>query len=236
MQQHLFHFMQHDTISRMALQHYKDDGSCMILTNSGKRLNMTAKEVSTMDAIAETIPYSPKLSDKELATIFPEARGYLVDKNKELKAELVTLKDRELEIDAGYNKISERTLKWLLDAWNSTEQDHTKKQMEKNDSILLHIKMNAGYKPRKKKGKVDIQAIKQTPITNYVQFRRDHKALCVFHKDNDPSMHYYKDQNRVHCFACGQGGDVIDVVMAIFNLDKNNKEDWIKAVNIIQGR
>lgn len=41
------------------------------------------------------------------------------------------------------------------------------------------------------------------------------KAHCVWHNDEQPSMHIYAD--GVHCFSCGASGSVVDLCMAIHN-------------------
>ncbi len=42
-----------------------------------------------------------------------------------------------------------------------------------------------------------------------------YKTLCPWHEDSKPSLTLYErtNENRCHCFACGQGGSVIDYVM-----------------------
>jgi DNA primase len=51
----------------------------------------------------------------------------------------------------------------------------------------------------------------QVPIGRLVEPARGSKGQCVApaHTDHNPSMHLYDD--RVHCFACGFHGDVVDV-------------------------
>lgn len=34
-------------------------------------------------------------------------------------------------------------------------------------------------------------------------------TLCPFHKDTDPSFHYWKPKKLFRCFGCGKAGDVI---------------------------
>jgi hypothetical protein len=40
------------------------------------------------------------------------------------------------------------------------------------------------------------------------------KILCIWpeHDDRSPSMHVYRETNSVHCFSCGEGGDVVQVL------------------------
>ena len=49
-----------------------------------------------------------------------------------------------------------------------------------------------------------------------IDVNRHKKALCPFHDDHNPSLSF-KGQ-RFKCFACGAGGDVIDLVGHLANL------------------
>ncbi len=49
-----------------------------------------------------------------------------------------------------------------------------------------------------------------------IRVNPQHKALCIWHTDRRPSMHIYSD--HVHCFSCGAGGSIVDVVMQLFGL------------------
>ena len=44
-----------------------------------------------------------------------------------------------------------------------------------------------------------------------------HKALCPFHDDKHPSLHFNVKRNRFCCYACGARGNVIDLVMRYNN-------------------
>lgn len=54
------------------------------------------------------------------------------------------------------------------------------------------------------------------------------KALCPFHPDTKPSMHVYSGNRGWYCYVCNRGGDVIDFVTGLFNLDFN---DAIRKIN-----
>ena len=41
-------------------------------------------------------------------------------------------------------------------------------------------------------------------------------ALCPFHNDRHPSL--YVSEDHYHCFACGEHGDVIDLIAKLFDL------------------
>ena len=49
-----------------------------------------------------------------------------------------------------------------------------------------------------------------------LQVNRNGMALCPFHNDRHPSL--YVSDDRYHCFACGEHGDVIDLTAKLFDL------------------
>ena len=42
---------------------------------------------------------------------------------------------------------------------------------------------------------------------------------CPFHGDNTPSLKIYSDNRGWYCFGCNRGGDVIDFVRLLYNLN-----------------
>lgn len=67
---------------------------------------------------------------------------------------------------------------------------------------------------------------------------RYHNTLCISHNDTHPSLHFWTSTNTCHCFACGWGGDNIDLVMKRENLSFRRlangcAEDSISAPVII---
>lgn len=81
-----------------------------------------------------------------------------------------------------------------------------------------------------------IAEAKQIPINHYVKFNHQNFARCLWHDEKTASMFWYRKQNRVKCFGCGQLGDVIDVIQQMNNTDLKgaldilvpNKEDHAK--------
>lgn len=74
---------------------------------------------------------------------------------------------------------------------------------------LIHAHYTAGGIVQAIKGMYSLQDALQEAG---VKVGRNKKALCLWHSDRSPSMHIYRD--KVHCFACGRGGDAIDVYAA----------------------
>ena len=63
--------------------------------------------------------------------------------------------------------------------------------------------------------------IEQT-ISMYVPLKRRGKnlvGLCPFHNEKTPSFTVYPDTASYYCFGCGAGGEVINFVRNIENLD-----------------
>ena len=56
---------------------------------------------------------------------------------------------------------------------------------------------------------------------------RYHNTLCISHNDTHPSLHFWTSTNTCHCFACGWGGDNIDLVMKRENLSFSEACQWL---------
>lgn len=64
----------------------------------------------------------------------------------------------------------------------------------------------------------NIEAAKEYPITDLLEFNRARKTLCLWHGDTQPSLHYYPKSNTVHCFVCEKNADSIDIYMHMNNV------------------
>lgn len=79
---------------------------------------------------------------------------------------------------------------------------------------------------------IDIDEIRNTPIEEVaeklgIEVVR-HTALCPFHDDKHPSLHFDLKRNRFKCFSCGASGDVISLV------ERFKKVGFKEAVRSIQ--
>ncbi len=83
-------------------------------------------------------------------------------------------------------------------------------------------------KPKPIPGHVDVEAVKArldivSVVERYTPLRKSGKNFigrCPMHDDRGPSFVVYPDNQSWYCFgACGRGGDVIALVMAIEHLD-----------------
>ncbi len=70
-------------------------------------------------------------------------------------------------------------------------------------------------------------------VSEYVKLKRagnSLKGLCPFHKEKTPSFSVAPDKQIFHCFGCGAGGNVINFIMRIENID------FIEAIKLLAER
>ncbi|MCI8496921.1 MAG: DNA primase, partial [Clostridiales bacterium] len=75
----------------------------------------------------------------------------------------------------------------------------------------------------------DIESV----ISSYVNLRRRGRnlvGLCPFHNEKTPSFTVYPENGSFYCFGCGAGGDAINFIRKIENLD------YIEAVRFLAAR
>ena len=77
----------------------------------------------------------------------------------------------------------------------------------------------------------DIRAmpIEEVAMKMGIEVGRQHKALCPFHQDRHPSLHFDIKRNRYKCFSCGASGNVIDLVMRYMNIGFKEAMEWMGA-------
>lgn len=57
-----------------------------------------------------------------------------------------------------------------------------------------------------------IAKAKDYPLTDLIEFNKNHTAICPFHNERTGSLHYYKKSNTAYCFgACQKSYDSIEV-------------------------
>lgn len=65
--------------------------------------------------------------------------------------------------------------------------------------------------------RMDIQRLREIPIEPVAESLgisvQRHTAICPFHSDTRPSLVFSRRTNTFRCYACGEHGDVIDLMM-----------------------
>ncbi len=65
----------------------------------------------------------------------------------------------------------------------------------------------------------DIEAARNYPIEQVIDFNRAGKAIAWCHEDKSPSLTWYKAKNKARCFACNQSFDSISAHMYLTGTD-----------------
>ena len=156
----------------------------------------------------------------ELPQVYPDAKKVIDVKIKEYKKELKDIKAKEQEIKKWtVSKCDDYTKLDLLIQINfalglgerpERVQGHLNR-LERLQLMFADKKVNTNY--------IDKESVKDILITDYLEFDRSRKRKCIWHDDNNPSMHYFPRTNSVYCFSCGKHGDIIDVVMQLHGCD-----------------
>jgi len=69
-------------------------------------------------------------------------------------------------------------------------------------------------------------------IGQYVSLRqagREYKGRCPFHEEKAASFHVNPEKGVYHCFGCKAGGNVINFVMALENLEFTDALEWLAS-------
>ena len=75
----------------------------------------------------------------------------------------------------------------------------------------------------------DIERAKAYPINQILDFNREKKALCPFHNEKTPSLHYYEKTNTTYCFGgCGKSYDAIDIYQKKFDVSVKDAVNELK--------
>lgn len=83
--------------------------------------------------------------------------------------------------------------------------------------IKEHTKVNT-HAERKAYSNDRVTNAKLYPITNILEFHKG-KALCPFHNENTPSLHYYHKTNTCYCFGgCSKAYDAISIYMQKYSV------------------
>ena len=88
--------------------------------------------------------------------------------------------------------------------------------------------------------KIDLDAIRANrPIPSVVasavvlkRSGNELAGLCPLHQEKGPSFYVYANGERFHCFGCGAGGDVLDLVMAMHLVGLREAADMITSGNL----
>lgn len=170
----------------------------------------------------------PKYSDKELLSIFPEAKDVIPQKIIEWKAILEESRKRLKNILIFINsqktdEFSNWFLKQVASLFLMPPISECKKQtlrLKRTVSILSP----SGKNLERWQEKVEIA--RQYPIAELARSNLELRqaginffALCPFHNEKHASFYIYTKTNTFYCFGCQESGDVIKLTMHLHGID-----------------
>ena len=85
----------------------------------------------------------------------------------------------------------------------------------------------------------DIELVKSTPIQLLLDKEPKRKSgnrlyyVCPLHEETDASFIVYKKTNSFYCHGCHRGGDIIELYMQLYKLDKSDSGSFRRACNEI---
>ncbi|HET9173877.1 MAG TPA: CHC2 zinc finger domain-containing protein [Candidatus Saccharimonadales bacterium] len=164
-----------------------------------------------------------KLTGVELISIFPEAKQIVPALTRELDSKrqaLVLYIGKELAAIKAQSKDEVYRYFWRL--WLMLNEGEELQETERKLGRLNQLQRVIDGKPVPKGQLPDnlIEAARNVPITEVVgEPVRRNLCICPLHDDHAPSLRIYADQNRAWCYGCNQGGNSIDLYMAVNDCD-----------------
>jgi len=152
----------------------------------------------------------PRLSDKELLDIFPQAKRMYIKYIKD------AMKENKISIRQKMNTLRELsgTPNWFMDY---AKEDAIGPEIQKAQKIIkgYAFKLSALKNNICPKGITDehVQQAKLIPFSTLIEINPNKKIRCPLHTDHTPSLHIYEKTNTWYCFSCNKGGDTIQFIM-----------------------
>jgi len=173
----------------------------------------------------------PKFNDKELLSIFPEAKEIIPQKLSEW--ERIYTENREKLKDCfifiNYQQ-TDNFSKWFLKRVASLFL--ILPILESKKHILRLKRQNLIFNSRTnnlEKWQEKVEIARQYPIAelarNNLKLRQTGKnffAPCPFHNEKHASFYIYTQTNTFYCFGCQESGDVIKLTMYLHGIDFKN--------------
>ena len=170
--------------------------------------------------------YSNSYTNAELLEIFPEARtiipALIKDYSKQRKELVKAIAEEHSNIMANPDEM----FRYFWTSWLKLTKVQDLWVIDKNIDRLQRFIQPVVNEPKQSNRITDnqIEDTRAIPIESLLnqEFRRSGSNLvgrCPFHDENTPSFYIYVQENRGWCFGCNKGGDAIDIVMLLHDLN-----------------
>ncbi len=169
-----------------------------------------------------------KFTDKELVSLFPEAKQIISQKIEEwkevlkLKRETVRCSLKEI-YKLNVDDLSKWFGEYMVEVFLFNEVKGIYKHIGRLQRQLMQINGEQGVRIEfwdnqleKARGKPIADIAEQNLLVRNIGNR--FSAKCPFHEDKTPSFYIYPETNTYHCFGCQAHGDVINLTMHLYGL------------------
>lgn len=167
-----------------------------------------------------------------LLALFPEEKASL---KRTYKQHLKDLKaqQRQLLTEVRDARNQTATSQGLAKAHSKWLEDMLAEQLGSLQDSLRQVQWQLdSFDPVEREGTIteqDIESARQVPLEQFTETRRlgrNRVTRCIFHNDSHPSLNIFPD-NKFKCFACGAGGDNIDFIKQLHNLEFLDAVKWL---------
>ena len=170
--------------------------------------------------------YSNSYTNAELLEIFPEAKtiipALIKDYSKQRKELVKAIAEEYSHIMMNPDEM----FRYFWTSWLKLTKVQDLWVIDKNIDRLQRFLQPVVNEPKQSNRITDnqIEDARAIPIESLLnqEFRRSGSNLvgrCSFHDENTPSFYIYVQENRGWCFGCNNGGDTIDIVMRLHDLN-----------------
>ena len=167
----------------------------------------------------------PRLTEKELLEVFPEAKEFILEKIEELKErkeKIISLIKKELQIIKQKSKPKnqwfwEEVVK-VGEGWDLLKARQQIARLERLISSTKRQEIKRGITEEKIR-QVLLAPIEVIANNNCIQLRKSGRnlvGLCPFHQEKNPSFFIYPETNSFYCYGCQKGGNIITFVELLY--------------------
>jgi len=165
------------------------------------------------------------ITKKEWLEIFPEAVLYLEDDlNFQFEKYDKQVKEMKLQIDMVEKFVSPES-RWfhelVMNHFIEADIKQTEKRIKEIDQYLRKDVPTNWITDQ------DIERAKEYPFNQLIEFKHDF-AICPFHNEKTPSLHWNKKNNTIHCFGCSKNWDTIQFLRETEGLDFISSVKYLK--------
>lgn len=166
----------------------------------------------------------PRLTDKKLLEIFPEAKQIIPSKIKEWEEKRDEFSDTiKKKLTLIKYKITDEFSLWFWREWVKVNEGQELLKIDGHIMRLKHLLTVAkGRITKERLTEEQIQQVLAVSIETLINqpLRKSGKALvglCPFHNEKHPSFFVYPTTNSFYCYGCQKGGNTINFVEELYN-------------------